>query len=87
MTVQTHAVTWLKLSSRNRARDPGRGKGGKQNMGGIAKAYVEGGMFMHFIMITSVFGLGVMIERFIFLFFRYKKISNELKERLEGVSS
>ena len=40
-------------------------------MGGIAKAYMEGGMFMHFILAVSIFGLGVMIERFIFLFFRY----------------
>ena len=40
-------------------------------MGGIAKAYMEGGMFMHFILVVSIFGLGVMIERFIFLFFRY----------------
>ena len=40
-------------------------------MGGIAKAYMEGGVFMHFILAVSIFGLGIMIERFIFLFFRY----------------
>jgi biopolymer transport protein ExbB len=40
-------------------------------MGGAAKFYVEGGVFMHFILASAVFGLGIMIERFIFLFFRY----------------
>lgn len=35
-----------------------------------AKFYNEGGMFMHFIAICAVIGAGVMIERFVFLFFR-----------------
>jgi biopolymer transport protein ExbB/TolQ len=40
-------------------------------MGGAAKFYVEGGVFMHFILAAGVFGLGIIIERFIMLFFRY----------------
>jgi biopolymer transport protein ExbB len=42
-------------------------------MGGqsFAQFYQEGGEFMHAISLTAVIGAGVMIERFIFLFFRY----------------
>jgi biopolymer transport protein ExbB len=40
-------------------------------MSGAAKFYVEGGVFMHFILASGVFGIGIMIERFIFLYFRY----------------
>jgi biopolymer transport protein ExbB/TolQ len=36
-----------------------------------AKFYSEGGTFMHFIALSGVIGAGVMVERFIFLFFRY----------------
>jgi biopolymer transport protein ExbB/TolQ len=36
-----------------------------------AKFYSEGGDFMHFIALCGVIGAGVMVERFIFLFFRY----------------
>lgn len=40
-------------------------------MGNFAKFYQEGGFFMHFIAVTAILGAGVMIERFIFLFFRF----------------
>jgi biopolymer transport protein ExbB len=40
-------------------------------MGGVAKFYSEGGVWMHPILLMSVIGLGVMIERFIFLYFKY----------------
>lgn len=40
-------------------------------MDNFAKFYQEGGFFMHFIAITAILGAGVMIERFIFLFFRF----------------
>jgi len=40
-------------------------------MGGIAKFYSDGGVWMHPILFMSVIGLGVMIERFIFLYFKY----------------
>ena len=40
-------------------------------MGDLAKAFTEGGIFMYVILLVSVAGLAVIIERFIFLFFRY----------------
>ncbi|MCU0661406.1 MAG: MotA/TolQ/ExbB proton channel family protein [Myxococcota bacterium] len=40
-------------------------------MQGIAEAFVTGGGWMYVIIIPSVVGLGVMVERFVFLFFKY----------------
>ncbi len=40
-------------------------------MGQIADFYIKGGMFMHPIALCSVVGLGLIIERSIFLFFKY----------------
>ena len=40
-------------------------------MGTIAKFYSEGGGWMHPILFMSIIGLGIMIERFIFLYFKY----------------
>lgn len=40
-------------------------------MGLIADFYIKGGHFMHPIALCSVVGLGLIIERFIFLFFKY----------------
>jgi biopolymer transport protein ExbB/TolQ len=40
-------------------------------MGTIAKFYSDGGDWMHPILFMSVIGLGIMIERFIFLYFKY----------------
>lgn len=40
-------------------------------MGNFAKFYQDGGPFMHAIAACAVLGAGVMIERFIFLFFRF----------------
>jgi biopolymer transport protein ExbB/TolQ len=40
-------------------------------MGDFAKFYQDGGAFMHAIALCAVLGAGVMIERFIFLFFRF----------------
>lgn len=40
-------------------------------MGGVAEFYSDGGVWMHPILFMSVIGLGVMIERFIFLYFKY----------------
>jgi biopolymer transport protein ExbB/TolQ len=37
----------------------------------IMKFYTDGGLFMHPIAICLIFGIGLMIERFIFLFFKY----------------
>ena len=33
--------------------------------------YTQGGMFMHFIALCLILGIGLIIERFIFLFFKY----------------
>lgn len=40
-------------------------------MQGIAKAFSEGGIWMYAIIIPSVFVVGIVIERFIFLFFKF----------------
>ena len=40
-------------------------------MGDFASFYQNGGPFMHAIAICAILGAGVMIERFIFLFFRF----------------
>ena len=40
-------------------------------MGNFAQFYQEGGAFMHPIALAAILGAGVMIERFIFLFFRF----------------
>lgn len=40
-------------------------------MSDITRFYTDGGMFMHPIAICLIFGIGLMIERFIFLFFKY----------------
>ena len=40
-------------------------------MGDFAKFYQDGGFWMHAIALCAVLGAGVMIERFIFLFFRF----------------
>jgi len=40
-------------------------------MQGLAKAFTEGGIWMYVIIIPLVFSIGIMIERFIFLFFKY----------------
>ena len=37
----------------------------------IANFYKEGGVWMHPILFMSVVGLGIIIERFIFLYFKY----------------
>jgi biopolymer transport protein ExbB/TolQ len=40
-------------------------------MQAIAEAFVTGGGFMYVILIPSIVGIGIMVERFIFLFFKY----------------
>lgn len=40
-------------------------------MATIAKAFKEGGGWMYIILVVSIIGLGIIVERFIFLFFRY----------------
>jgi len=40
-------------------------------MSDIQNFYVQGGAFMHFIAICLILGIGLLVERFIFLFFKY----------------
>ena len=40
-------------------------------MGAIAEAFRTGGMWMYIILIVSIVAIGIVIERFIFLFFKY----------------
>jgi biopolymer transport protein ExbB/TolQ len=40
-------------------------------MQGVARAMQEGGIFMYVILLPSVAALGIIIERFVFLFFNY----------------
>lgn len=40
-------------------------------MGAIAEAFRDGGVWMYAILGVSIFGIGIMIERLIFLFFKY----------------
>ena len=40
-------------------------------MGAIAEAFRDGGIWMYLILAVSIVAIGVMIERFIFLFFKY----------------
>ena len=40
-------------------------------MGEVAKFYSDGGVWMHPILAMSIIGLGIIIERFIFLYFKY----------------
>jgi len=40
-------------------------------MGAIATAFKDGGGWMYVILLVSIVGIGIIIERFIFLFFKY----------------
>ncbi|MDX9722688.1 MAG: MotA/TolQ/ExbB proton channel family protein [Myxococcota bacterium] len=40
-------------------------------MAGIKEAFVDGGIWMYAILAISILAFGVMIERFVFIFFRY----------------
>lgn len=40
-------------------------------MGAIAEAFRDGGIWMYIILAVSIFAIGIVIERFIFLFFQY----------------
>ncbi len=40
-------------------------------MGAIAEAFQQGGIWMYIILAVSIFAIGIVIERFIFLFFKY----------------
>jgi len=52
-------------------------------MGEIAAFYTDGGAFMHPIAFVSVFGIAIMVERFIFLFFRYNINANQFMAQIQ----
>ncbi len=52
-------------------------------LGEIAKFYTEGGPFMHPIAFVSVFGIAIVIERFIFLFFKYNINANQFMAQIQ----
>lgn len=52
-------------------------------LGEIAKFYTEGGVFMHPIAFVSVFGIAIVIERFIFLFFKYNINANQFMAQIQ----
>lgn len=52
-------------------------------IGDLAKAYTDGGFFMHPIAFVSVFGVAIAIERFIFLFFKYNINANQFMAQIQ----
>lgn len=52
-------------------------------LGEIAKFYTDGGFFMHPIAVVSVFGIAIIIERFIFLFFKYNINANQFMAQIQ----
>jgi biopolymer transport protein ExbB len=48
-----------------------------------AKFYTNGGPFMHPIAFVSVFGIAIMVERFIFLFFKYNINANQFMAQIQ----
>lgn len=52
-------------------------------MDAIAKAMSEGGIWMYIILATSIIGLGIMIERFVMLFFKYNINANAFMAQIQ----
>lgn len=52
-------------------------------LGEMAKFYTEGGFYMHPIALVSVFGIAIIIERFIFLFFKYNINANQFMAQIQ----
>ena len=52
-------------------------------MQAIAQAFSEGGGWMYVIAFTSVIGLGIIVERFIFLFFKYNINANAFMGQIQ----
>lgn len=52
-------------------------------LGEIAKFYTEGGAFMHPIAVVSAFGVAIVFERFIFLFFKYNINANQFMAQIQ----
>jgi biopolymer transport protein ExbB/TolQ len=52
-------------------------------LGEMAKFYTDGGFFMHPIAFVSVFGIAIVVERFIFLFFKYNINANQFMAQIQ----
>ncbi|MGM0574830.1 MAG: MotA/TolQ/ExbB proton channel family protein [Myxococcota bacterium] len=52
-------------------------------MDAIAKAMSEGGIWMYIILATSIVGLGIIIERFVMLFFKYNINANAFMAQIQ----
>lgn len=52
-------------------------------LGEVAKFYTDGGNFMHPIALVSVFGVAIIVERFIFLFFKYNINANQFMAQIQ----
>ena len=52
-------------------------------LAGAAKFFVDGGAFMWPIAITSVFGVAIIVERVIFLFFKYNINANQFMAQIQ----
>ncbi|MBD90360.1 MAG: hypothetical protein CL940_08485 [Deltaproteobacteria bacterium] len=52
-------------------------------MDAIAKAMSEGGIWMYIILSASILGIGIMIERFVMLFFKYNINANAFMAQIQ----
>jgi biopolymer transport protein ExbB len=52
-------------------------------MDAIAKAFSEGGIWMYIILLASILGIGIMIERFVQLFFKYNINANAFMAQIQ----
>ena len=52
-------------------------------MAGIAEAFRQGGIWMYLILGVSIFSIGIAIERFIFLFFKYNINAEAFMARIQ----
>ena len=52
-------------------------------MGQIAEAFRTGGIWMYLILVISVIAIGIIIERFIFLFFKYNINANAFMAQIQ----
>ena len=52
-------------------------------LAGLAKFFVEGGPFMYPIALVSVFGIAIVVERIIFLYFKYNINANQFMAQIQ----
>ncbi|SVE00123.1 uncharacterized protein METZ01_LOCUS452977, partial [marine metagenome] len=49
----------------------------------MAEFYTQGGAFMHPIALVSIIAVAIMVERFIFLFFKYNLNANQFMAQIQ----